>query len=111
MGLWEERAARNEALFREVNEQAESLAERHGRAAGGELGLVCECSNAACTERLWLSLAVYEAVRSDPRQFVVVPGHENSFEHVVEHNPGYSIVKKDGSAGRLAEQTDPRSGP
>ena len=28
MSLWEERAARNEALFREVNEQVDSLSER-----------------------------------------------------------------------------------
>lgn len=109
MNLWEERAARNEALFREVNEQARSLSVEHGRAENGRLGIVCECSNDACVERLWLPLAAYEAVRADPRQFVVAPGHEGNFEHVVSREDDYVVVKKDDTAGRIAEQTDPRS--
>lgn len=109
MSLWEERAARNEALFREVNEEVQTLADRHGDPARDELGVICECSNDACRERLQLSVEAYEAVRSDPRRFIVAPGHEGEFEHVVARRPGYTIVEKDGTAGRIAEQTDPRS--
>jgi hypothetical protein len=109
MSLWEERAARNEALFREVNEQVETLADRHGDPARDELGVVCECSDDACTERLQLSVGAYEAVRSESRHFLVVPGHEGDFEHVVAARQGYLIVEKDGAAGLIAEQTDPRS--
>lgn len=108
MTLWEERAARNEALFREVNEQVQTLAGRHGDAGRDELAVVCECSNDACSERLQVAVETYEAVRSDGRQFLVAPGHERDFEHVVARRPDYLIVKKDGAAGRIAEQTDPR---
>jgi len=108
MSLWEERAARNEALFREVNEQVRSLSGEFG-AAASEVSFVCECSDDACAERLRLALGVYETVRSNPRRFFVVPGHEGGFEHVVERAAGYFVVEKEGDAARVAEQTDPRS--
>jgi len=105
MNLWEERAARNEALFREVNERVASLA------AGGALesAFVCECSNAGCVERLRLSRDEYDAVRANPRTFLVVPGHEGAFERVVEQHAAYVVVEKMGDAGRISEQHDPRS--
>lgn len=108
MSVWEERAARNEALFREVNEQVVDLRNRQGGVAPG-LVILCECSDELCTERISLSYATYEDVRSNPRRFFVVPGHENGFEHVVAHAPGYSIVEKEGRAGRIAEEHDPRT--
>jgi hypothetical protein len=103
VSLWEERAARNEALFREVNEQIRTLAD-----GGGEIGLVCECSDDGCTERLRLPVAVYERVRGEPRRFLVLPGHEGEFEHVVARGDGYHVVEKEGTAGRIAEDNDPR---
>ena len=109
MSLPEERAVRNEALFREVNEQARSLSDRQQSGPAEELLIICECSDDGCTERVSLPLAVYEAVRANPRRFVVVPGHDNDFERVVERADGYAIVEKVGQAGRVAEQTDPRT--
>lgn len=109
MNLPEERAARNEALFREVNEQACSLAGSRSSSPAAELLIVCECSDDSCTQRVSLSLAAYEAVRANPRFFVVVPGHDNDFEHVVDRANGYAIVEKEGHAGRVAEETDPRT--
>jgi hypothetical protein len=107
MNLWEERAARNEALFREVNERVE---ETHAVQSGGTAEFVCECPDGACTERLEVSLATYERVRSSPLLFLVAPGHERvEVEHVVERGDGFSIVRKDTpAAARLAEKTDPR---
>ena len=58
MNLWEERAARNEALFREVNEQVDSLSERQGSGAEEELLFICECSDDRCTERVAAPRAV-----------------------------------------------------
>ncbi len=104
MNLWEERAARNEALFREVNEQVEALAER-----GGTASFICECSSADCMERIEVPLPVYEHVRADSRRFIVRTGHEAEFEHVVERHGHYSIVEKEGDAARVAESNDPRS--
>jgi hypothetical protein len=104
--LWDERAARNEALFREVNERIAQIA---GRSSPDEVGFVCECSDEHCTARIHLSLTTYEAIRSDPRRFVVAPGHETSVERIVEQGAGYTIVEKIGVAGRISEEADPRA--
>jgi hypothetical protein len=49
--VWDERAARNEALFREVDEHVQQLEERLG--SDSEVAeFVCECSDDACVEKL-----------------------------------------------------------
>jgi hypothetical protein len=109
VSLWEERAARNEALFREVNEEVERLTARLG-GGGDRADFVCECSQAECTEWLRVPLGLYESVRAAPRRFLLVAGHERSeFESVVERGAGYVVVEKEGTAGRIADGTDPRS--
>jgi len=105
VNLWDERAARNEALFREVNERIAQLAAPSAR----EVGFVCECSDEHCTDRVHLTLATYEAIRGDARRFVVAPGHETSVERIVEQGAGYTIVEKIGVAGRISEDADPRA--
>jgi hypothetical protein len=104
------RVGLNEAIFREVNEQIEAL----NRDLGTEertMTAVCECADRNCADRLEISLSMYERVRSDPRSFVVIPGHELAeFEAVVESTDGYDIVqKREGAAAQLARETDPRS--
>jgi hypothetical protein len=103
--LWEQRAARNESLFREVNENIARLEERHGTTTA-EPVFLCECANADCTEHIPVGADVYSRVREQPRQFLVLPGHEHSeLEEVVETHPDYLIVVKTGVAGDVAEQT------
>ena len=107
MGLWDERAAVNEALFRSVNEQVRHLAGRHYGALE-PTGFVCECADDTCVERIQVPLGIYEAVRANPRRFVVAVGHErDGIETVVEHTPGFTIVEKQGVAGEVAERTNP----
>ena len=102
--LWEQRAARNEALFREVNENIARLDERH-EAADGPV-FVCECANPECTQRLSIDAETYRRVREEPRWFLLVPGHEDpEIERVVESRPDYLIVEKTGAAGDVAEHT------
>jgi hypothetical protein len=36
---------------------------------------LCECANPECTFRITLPLSVYEDVRADAKQFVVLPLH------------------------------------
>ena len=72
-------------------------------------GFVCECSQDTCAERVQVALSVYEAVRADPRGFILLPGHENQVERVVERVDGFLIVEKEGVAGRIAEANDPRA--
>jgi len=52
----------------------------------------------------------YERVRSHPRQFLIVHGHEQpEFENVVYAGEDFSVVEKQDEAGREAEARDPRS--
>jgi hypothetical protein len=105
MTLWEERAARNEVVFRRVNEEVVGL----GQGTASVLNLVCECSDAACIERIEVALDDYEAVRAHPRRFLVRPGHErDEIERVVDRREGYLVVEKTGDAGDVARRTDPR---
>ena len=66
------RAARNESLFRAVNEEVEEAA-KGSSAMFTEF--VCECSRVDCTERVSLTLTEYEDVRKIATHFVVRPDH------------------------------------
>ena len=104
----ERRLAQNEALFREVNERVNSLATDHSSAASYEY--VCECSNPDCTFQIPLGASEYEAVRANPRQFVVLPEHHvPEIENVVTEADRYWIVRKIGEEGEFVEKLDPRS--
>lgn len=103
----QQRTARNEAIFREINEGI-----RRGRWPGEEESITsfrCECASLGCTQMLELSFREYERVREHPRRFIVSPGHERvDVEVVVETRPTYLIVQKTGPAGQVAAATDPR---
>lgn len=105
----EERVGLNEAVFREVNERIEALAETF-ELGSQPLDLICECGDASCVQRISMTQAEYEQLRSDPHQFAVYPGHEKpEVEAVLERRGSYDVVRKDEGTVRLvAEQTDPR---
>jgi hypothetical protein len=109
----ENRRAHNETLFREVNERVEEVAT--GFAGYGEndrqlIGFVCECGREDCAEPLEMTHEGYEAVRSNPLRFVVVPGHENTdAARVVERHAHFLVVEKVGDAAEIAAEHDPRS--
>ena len=89
-----ERIGRNEAVFRELNERIEQVAEAFDFGSD-PLELVCECGNPNCTQRITLSPGEYETLRSDLLQFAVASGHEApTVEEVVEHRNGYDVVRK-----------------
>ena len=103
----EERLAHNEVVFRAINEQIEGIAIRLGDDVLYEF--VCECATAECFERLPLSIAEYEEIRTAATRFVLVPGHEDmEVERVVESRAGYVIVEKDGVAGLVAADASTR---
>ena len=78
------RAAENEALFREVNEQ---LMERKQDDSGWSLPSlwVCECAEETCTERIEMSPLQYEELRSEPTHFALVPNEEHRRIYFGEH--------------------------
>ena len=105
----ERRLAKNEVLFRNLNDQVERIqAERIARSEGPdehEYDFMCECSNIDCDLRLRLSLAAYEAARADPTVFIVAPGHElPEIETIVSRLPAYQLVRKHGEAANIARQ-------
>ncbi len=102
------RLASNEAVFREVNEGIQ-----RGQWPGDEakpVGFRCECARLGCNLLVEVQIEQYEHVRSDPRQFLMIPGHELAeVETVVERTPTYVIVRKIDEAGEQADDSDPRS--
>ena len=104
------RQARNEALFREVNERIVELESGYERDDSLLIGFVCECPREDCSELVELTHGQYEAVRNSPRRFVVVPGHEDGdIANVVERHTSYLVVEKQGEAAEVAAEQDPRS--
>jgi hypothetical protein len=105
MSRREERIARNEVLFREVNERVKDLTPSEGG-----IEFICECGYEECIERVVLTSEEYERVRSDPVEFFVKPGHEiPDVEEVVEAHDRYLLVRKHVAERDIARQTDPRA--
>jgi hypothetical protein len=102
------RAAKNQSLFREVNERVEDIAKTFNL-DDRQLDFICECAHTDCTESLRLSVTEYEALRRVPTHFAIAPGHEiPDVEHVVERTSRYVVVAKIGAGGALAQRLDPR---
>jgi hypothetical protein len=108
MDAQDARIARNEVLFREVNERVREVSQAMSR--DQSLEIFCECGRDDCIEKLSIEVAEYEAVRSIPTRFIVKPGHQSkSVEEVVASRDGYLIVEKRGPEAKIARGTDPRT--
>ena len=105
----QQRVAKNEALFRRVNERIEEINE--ALAGDSESDFLCECGDDDCTTPVSLTLAEYEEVRRDPTHFLIAHGHDViDVEKVICETDRYAVVKKvAGEAERIAVETDPRS--
>jgi hypothetical protein len=103
----ERRLAANEDVFRRVND---------GIARGSwpsepesPLGFRCECARLGCNMLLRLTPTDYQRVRSHPRHFVLVRGHEMpEVERVVETLGDILIIEKIGVGAVEAQERDPR---
>ena len=105
MSLREERLARNEAFFRELNERLEAVTP----GSASEVVVVCECADEDCAQRLILRPGEYEAVRAHDTHFVVALGHVDArIEDVVRRNDRFEVVAKRGVAAEVAEELGPR---
>jgi hypothetical protein len=105
----QQRVARNEAVYREVNERIREVHSEIG--ADERTDFLCECGRDECTTPISLSLAEYEEVRSDPTHFAVVPGHEVvDVEHVLKQTDRFSVIEKfSGAPAQIALERDPRT--
>jgi hypothetical protein len=104
-----ERAARNQSLYRSINEKVKELNQTFSEAGIADSEWICECANTDCTLRIPASLHEYETVRSNPRTFIISPGHlYPQVERVLNENDRYMIVEKIDHAGQIAETLNPR---
>ena len=100
------RAAQNQSLFRDSNEQTNA---RKWARDSLRSSFVCECLDLNCTKRILLSREEYEELRGSPIRFAVLHGHElRDVEVVVDRTARYLVVQKIGVAADVAEQLDPR---
>jgi hypothetical protein len=107
----QERMARTEALFRDVNERIAESAERFD---AERADFVCECGDQRCTDRVPATLDEYERARMDGTHFIIRPGHENRrYERVVERDgKRLAIVEKfQARVAAIARKLDPRVEP
>ncbi len=107
----ERRIGQNEALFRQVNERLRDVNEAFG-AVTNRIELICECADRSCAERISLSVAEYEDLRSTGDRFIVVAGHvvPSDVEKIDRAGDGWEIIRKrEGAPAKLAKATDPRS--
>lgn len=103
-----DRAARNEALFRRVNERVEEVSQAF-QSILEDADFFCECADVDCMEQMRMTLREYEALRDVSTHFAVKPGHvAPEDERVVEERVGYVVVEKIGHAGERAAELDPR---
>jgi hypothetical protein len=102
-----ESAARNEEVFRSINERIDEAAAQHDVSV--PLPFHCECSDSSCVEKVFVAPDEYERVLNERFQFVVLPGHENSeVERVVAVQTSYLVVEKIGEARVALERDHPQ---
>ena len=107
MGQREDRIARNEALFRDLNERMRQISESM---SGGDppatFEIFCECGAVDCMEKFGVPLSEYEAVRSHPERFILAAGHDSpEVERVVSTLDGYVIVEKHEEEAAIARES------
>src|SRR5262245_1709675 len=97
------RAARNQQLFRELNN---AIARLRYSSAFDEY--VCECGMKTCLEPISLTHDEYEELRTEPNRFVVIPGHWSpKLERLVRETPSYQIVERIEAVETDAESPAP----
>ncbi|HEX5468261.1 MAG TPA: hypothetical protein VFW80_04345 [Gaiellaceae bacterium] len=102
-----DRIARNEALFREVNERINEFPP--DGSPEEPIEFLCECGDAECTATIVLTGPEYERVRATPTDFAVLEGHEApDVEGVIASNDRFLTVRKHEEAADIARDSDPR---
>ena len=105
----EVRIAKNQAMFRAVNERITAWPERQEAPAADMLMFYCECADEHCFERVYLTAREYEEICADSSRFAVADGHVYpEAERVVAEREGYEVVEKNEDLRGILERWDPR---
>ena len=91
------RAARNQLLFRTLNQKLHELNEAFS-SVSDTFVIACECADTTCVGMVDISPADYSDVRADPTWFVYP-----DVERVIKNVNGYVVVEKLALAGQIAE--------
>ena len=103
----EVRAARNQALFRAVNEKLRELNQAFANVTE-TYAIACECADTTCVETVHILMEEYTRVREDPNQFVVLTEHVfPDVEQIVAQNDGYSVVEKNVNVAKVTGSGEP----
>jgi hypothetical protein len=90
----ETRREHNQLRFREANERLHDAVADHGRALR-RVPFLCECADDDCADRVEVEIADWEAVASQPNQFLMVRGHQRSEgEEVIGTLGEYDVARK-----------------
>ena len=101
---WKIRAARNQALFRAINEELKVATHA---LEPGTFTIACECADPTCVDTLEFDVGQYAQIRAQPTHFIVLTGHVYAeVERVIFEDARFQIVEKTGEAGRVAVETD-----
>jgi hypothetical protein len=104
----EVRAARNQAMFRAVNDKIRELTETFA-VATDTFTIACECADAHCVDTIEIKPTDYEAIRANPRRFAVLPGHlDTDIEELIAQSEHYQVAEKRGKAAAVAEALSPQ---
>jgi hypothetical protein len=99
----EVRAARNQALFRAVNEQMRTMNEAFASVTR-TFAIAGECADTNCIKTLEIAPDEYAEVRANPRHFAVLPGHVYpDVERVIRESEQYVVVEKVAESADVAE--------
>jgi hypothetical protein len=101
------RAARNQSIFRAVNDKLVEL-NRAFVSAADTFVIACECADVTCVRTLEIRPDAYQEVRSSPRRFAVLRGHVYAdVEDIVSEADGYVVVEKTALTADVAEDLAP----
>ena len=103
-----EQAAKNESAFRRANERLKEKATDFG-VAEERTPYLCECEDESCTKIVLLACAQYEEVRAEPKRFLMIPGHQDADDVVIQEDAEFVVIEKRGEEGALVAGQDPRS--
>ena len=94
--------ARNEVASREFNEEIEEAYE--GEPSSNRIDIVCECALRVCDRSIDITMAEYRMVRSDLRQFAIVPEHLiGDIDRIIYENDRFAVVsKREGAPADVA---------
>ena len=73
--------------------------------------MVCGCGCPDCSSLIAITIQEYEAVRADPRPFVIHHSHVSTdVEEPVRTDERFVVVRNlEGTPAAIAEEEDPRS--